>query len=225
MITRDQLNQCKEALLARQNELISHVQDHFGNELELVKESMSELSNYDNHPADLGTELYEREKDVALNEHAEQELEEINEALHAIEQGTYGICSKCGADIPIERLEAVPTTDRCVEHANNVTFESSRPVEERVFSPNINPDEVTDENQVNYDAEDAYQEVSNYGTSETASDFYGDQDQYNEMYPNSDEIVSSVEDIEDFIAADERGKFTGVTPNHNKYEEEYDQNE
>ncbi|MFD2044328.1 TraR/DksA C4-type zinc finger protein [Ornithinibacillus salinisoli] len=221
MISRDQLNQFKNALLARQNELINHVQDHFGNDRELVKESMSELSSYDNHPADLGTELFEREKDVALNEHAEKELEEINEALHAIEDGTYGICSKCGVDIPIERLEAVPTTDRCVQHANNNTFESNRPVEEGVFSPNINPDEVTNEEQVGYDAEDAYQEVSSYGTSETASDFYGDQDQYNEMYPNSDEIVSSAENIEEFLAADEHGRFTGVTPNHNKYEEEY----
>ncbi|MUK89760.1 yteA family sporulation protein [Ornithinibacillus sp. L9] len=223
MISREQLSQFKQALLARQNELINHVQDHFGLDFELVKESMSELSNYDNHPADLGTELYEREKDVALNEHAEQELEEINKALHAIEEGTYGICSKCGADIPVERLEAVPTADRCVEHANDDTFESNRPVEEGVFSPNINPDEVTQEEQVGYDAEDAYQEVSQYGTSETAADFYGDQDQYNEMYPNADEIVSSAENIEEFLAADEHGNFTGVTPNHNKYEEEYDE--
>jgi YteA family regulatory protein len=222
MISGEQLSQCKEALLARQNELINHVQDHYGLSLELLKESMSELSNYDNHPADHGTELFERQKDIALNEHAEKELEEINEALHAIDEGTYGICTECGADIPFERLQAVPTADRCINHANSDTFERNRPVEEEVFSPNINPDEATNEEQVGYDAEDTWQDVSRYGTSETASDFYGDRENFDEMYPNSDENVGSVEDIEGFVAADQHGNFTGVTPNHNKYENELD---
>ncbi|MFD2627239.1 TraR/DksA C4-type zinc finger protein [Oceanobacillus kapialis] len=223
MITKEQLSQCKADLLQRQNELIHHIQDHFGTTYELAKESVSELSNYDNHPGDMGTELFEREKDIALNEHAETELEEINKALHAIEEGTYGICSQCGADIPYERLAALPTADRCMEHATNAPiFEENRTVEEEVFSPNINPDEETNENQVGYDAEDSWQEVSRYGTSETTSDFYEDHDNYDEMYPNSDELVGSPENIEEFLAADIDGKFEGVSYNHNKYEKELD---
>ncbi|HLS07902.1 TraR/DksA C4-type zinc finger protein [Lentibacillus sp.] len=221
MITNDQLKQCKNTLLERQNRLISQVQDHFGTSLEMTKQSMDELSNYDNHPGDMGTEMFEREKDIALNEHAENELQDINAALHAIADGTYGICSECGRDIPFERLEAVPTADRCFEHAEDLYnhAKDDRPVEEGVFSPNINPDEITGEEQTGYDAEDAWQEVSRYGTSETASDFYGDRDDYDEMYPNSDENIGSVTDEEGFLAADRDGNFTGVTPNHNKYEE------
>ncbi|MFC3039331.1 TraR/DksA C4-type zinc finger protein [Virgibacillus xinjiangensis] len=222
MITTDQMEQCKAALLNRQNELIPHVEDHFGNSLEAVKESMSELSNYDNHPGDFGTELYEREKDIALNEHAEKELEEINEALNAIDQGTYGICSKCGEDIPFERLMAVPTTDRCVQHATDNTFESARTVEEGVFSPNINPDETTDEEQVNYDAEDSWQDVSRYGTSESPSDFYGDKENYEEMFPNNEENTGGAEDLEGWLSADIDGSYTGPSFHHNKYEEELD---
>lgn len=67
-----------------------------------------------------------------------------------------------------------------------------------MYSPNINPDEVTDETQVGYDAEDAWQEVGRYGTSETPSDLYGDRDNYNEMYPNSDEDIGIVEKIESY---------------------------
>ncbi|MFC4559945.1 TraR/DksA C4-type zinc finger protein [Virgibacillus kekensis] len=221
MITKEQLNQCKNALLSRQSELIEHIQDHFGTEQGYWKESMGELSSYDNHPADSGTEMFEREKDIALNEHAEDELEEINAALHAIEEGTYGICTQCGEDIPFERLQAIPTADRCMNHAEHGNYMQDRPIEESVFSPNINPDEITNEDQNAYDAEDSWQDVSRYGTSESPSDFYGDRDSYNEMYPNSDENVGSVEDEESFLAADLDGKFTGVTPNHNKYEEEY----
>nr|WP_245251199.1 TraR/DksA C4-type zinc finger protein [Virgibacillus litoralis] len=220
VINNNQLNQCKAALSERQSELINHVQDHFGTNLELIKESMSELSNYDNHPGDQGTEMFERGKDIALNEHAEKELEDINAALHAIADGTYGICSKCGEDISFERLQAIPTADRCLEHAEHDNFMDDRPVEEQVFSPNINPNEVTEEEQTGYDAEDAWQEVSRYGTSESPSDFYGEKDSYNEMYPNSDENVGSVEDEESYLAADRDGDFIGVTPNHQKYEEE-----
>ncbi|MDY0410423.1 TraR/DksA C4-type zinc finger protein [Virgibacillus soli] len=221
MVTGQQAYELKQGLLQRQAELIKQVQDHFGLKFEMIKESMSELSNYDNHPGDHGTELYERGKDLALNEHAEKELQEINEALHALDEGTYGFCSVCGKDIPFERLQAVPTTDRCIDHANNDTFEHNRPIEEQVFSPNINPDEVTAETQVGYDAEDAWQEVSRYGSSDSPSDFFGDEEHYNGTFANSDEEIGSVENIESYLAADQHGKYTGVMPNHNKYENEY----
>ncbi|WP_106494839.1 TraR/DksA C4-type zinc finger protein [Lentibacillus sp. Marseille-P4043] len=223
MITKEQLNRCKMALVERQNQLIDHVQDHFGLQYEFSQESIGELSNYDNHPADHGTALFERGKDLALNEHAEEELEEINEALHAIEEGTYGICTKCGKDIPFERLEAIPTTDVCIDHASNDTFEHSRPVEEKVFSPNINPNDAGDEVETGYDAEDAWQDVSRYGTSDSPSDIYGDQEDYNDVYPNSDENIGATENVEEFLAADIDGNYSGVTPNHNKYEKELDE--
>ncbi|MEN1968411.1 TraR/DksA C4-type zinc finger protein [Lentibacillus sp. N15] len=222
MLSQEQLNRCKQVLTKRQNELIKQVQDHFGLKYEFSQESIGELSNYDNHPADHGTELFERGKDLALNEHAETELEEINESLHAIDQGTYGICSKCGKDIPFARLEAVPTTDVCMDHASTTTFDPHRPIEEEVFSPHINPNAPEDEVETEYDAEDAWQDVNRYGSSDTPSDVYGDQADYNQVYPNSDENRGSAEDIEGFLSADIHGKYTGVTPNHNRYEEQYD---
>ncbi|MDY0406930.1 TraR/DksA C4-type zinc finger protein [Virgibacillus sp. 179-BFC.A HS] len=225
MLNKQQLGQLKTDLVKRQNELIKQLQDHFGLKYEFAQESIGELSNYDNHPADHGTGLFERGKDLALDEHAEKELEKINEALSAIDEGTYGICSKCGRDIAFERLEAIPTTDRCREHAEVDQFKHARPIEEQVFSPNINPDEKTAETQVGYDAEDAWQDVSRYGTSDTPSDLYGDQDNYEETYPNSDEIVGSAMDVEEFLAADQHGNFTGVTPNHKRYEQAIDDEE
>ncbi|RDW15049.1 TraR/DksA C4-type zinc finger protein [Oceanobacillus chungangensis] len=220
MITNEQLQQCKATLIERQTDLINHVQDHFGLTLESAKESVGELSNYDNHPADLGTELFERGKDVALNEHAEKELEEINEALHSIDAGTYGICKTCGIDIPYQRLFAVPTTDQCIEHAEANIFERDRPVEEEVFSPNLTDPQALEEEKVGYDAEDTWQDVSRYGTSETAADFYGDHLDYDGMYPNSDENIGTVEDLENFVSADINGDFNGITPNFRKYEED-----
>lgn len=198
VLTSQQLSEFKQLLLTRQNEIINQIQDRYGLNSS-QKDAIGELSSYDNHPGDIGTETFERGKDLALTEHAEKELEAINEALHAIDEGTYGICKVCSMDIPYERLVALPTADTCIEHAEDTqTFTRYRPVEEEVFSPNINLDELTAETQVGYDAEDAWQEVSRYGTSETPSDLYGDHDDYDHMYPNSDERIGATEDIENY---------------------------
>ena len=44
----------------------------------------------------------------------QETLEEIEVAMGLIEQGTYGGCAGCGAEIPFERLEALPGARRCV---------------------------------------------------------------------------------------------------------------
>jgi len=185
MITNIQMQECQDRLLRRQNELIDLLHNHFDLDEAFTHESIGELSNYDNHPGDHGTELFERSKDLALNGHAEKELEDINEALHAIVEGTYGICKHCRRDIPFERLQAKPTADTCVNHAADGLDRPDRPIEETVFSPEINPNRRAQFDQTGYDAEDAWQDVSSYGTSETPSDFYEDKDDYNDMYPNS----------------------------------------
>lgn len=194
MISNEQKQECQSRLIRRQNELIDLMHNHFGLDQAFSQESMGELSNYDNHPADHGTELFERGKDLALNGHAEKELEDINAALHAIEEGTYGLCRECGRDISFERLRAVPATDTCIEHAERNMDIDDRPIEESVFEPRINPNDPMQDGQIMYDAEDTWQDVSRYGTSETPSDFYGDKGSYNHMYPNSDELEEIIDD-------------------------------
>lgn len=211
MLTDKQLTRMKQTLETREQELIHQLKDHFGNKFEFAKEVSGELSNYDNHPGDLGTELFERSKDIALNEHAEKELEDINKALHAVEEKTYGICAVCGEDIPYERLLAVPTADRCVEHASSQTFDRERPIEEEVIAKSFHPEEDQNDENVAYDREDAWQEVSRYGSSDSPSDLYGDQQSYNAMYPNSDENTTGPEDIENYISADEHGNYDDHT--------------
>jgi len=49
-----------------------------------------------------------------LDDRAKEELEAIDRALTRIESGDYGRCEDCGELIPLERLEALPTTTLCV---------------------------------------------------------------------------------------------------------------
>lgn len=49
-----------------------------------------------------------------LTRHRTQ-LRDIEEALRKIEEGTYGICDECEADIPLGRLNVMPFALRCVD--------------------------------------------------------------------------------------------------------------
>ena len=78
-------------------------------------EAMGEISLQDQHPADVGTETFEREKDYSIRQQIEAELADVDRALKRVEAGTYGICEACGKKIPQERLKALPWTRYCVK--------------------------------------------------------------------------------------------------------------
>ena len=154
-----------------------------------MRDAVDELSTIDNHPADLATELYEREKDIAIKAHEDDALEKVDAALEAIENGSYGVCAKCGVDIPFERLEAVPYTLFCIDHTDAKFVPTDRPVEEQVILPAVdNSFSGRDDKDDIHDYEDTFQIVAQYGTSETPSDFEGDFDDYDELYDDPEEI-------------------------------------
>ncbi|MBM3493014.1 MAG: hypothetical protein FJX72_01635 [Armatimonadetes bacterium] len=77
--------------------------------------SDTELSDYDtNHPADMGSELFDREKDLALVENVNSLLDQVNGALAKIAADTYGVCDGCGGRIPEARLRALTYATMCV---------------------------------------------------------------------------------------------------------------
>ncbi len=86
--------------------------DHLTDESE--NESLSELSHHAQHQADLGSETFERERDLSLLEQIEAELSDVEHALRRIDEGTYGTCEACGKRIDDARLEVVPAARFCV---------------------------------------------------------------------------------------------------------------
>jgi DnaK suppressor protein len=69
----------------------------------------------DQHMADTATETVEREIGNTLELHDERLLVAIDAAIARIEAGTYGKCVNCGAQIPEERLEAMPWATLCID--------------------------------------------------------------------------------------------------------------
>lgn len=137
---------------------------------ESMSESVGELSSYDQHPADAGAEMLEREKDFGMRAQAKASIEDIDEALERIEAGTYGVCTGCGEKIPIERLEALPTARECVSCASEHRRGSDRPAEEQISeSPFLHSFTDGTEN-VGYDGEDTWQDLAEFGTANTPQD-------------------------------------------------------
>ncbi|HVM39406.1 MAG TPA: TraR/DksA C4-type zinc finger protein [Acidimicrobiia bacterium] len=108
-------------LLAAERERVERVMSDVKAEDDPSRESegdqVSELSSADQHPADLGTETFEREKDLSILESLENELAQIEAALRRVDEGTYGTCEACGQAIAPERLEAQPAARFCIDHA------------------------------------------------------------------------------------------------------------
>ena len=71
----------------------------------------------DQHPGDVATAMHDRELDYGLEENSEHVLAAIDAALARIEEGTYGICTNCGRPIAVQRLEALPWADLCIDCA------------------------------------------------------------------------------------------------------------
>ncbi len=56
----------------------------------------------------------DREVDLAFTDHERHELADIGAALQRLDNEDYGVCTDCGADIPLARLKVQPQALRCV---------------------------------------------------------------------------------------------------------------
>jgi YteA family regulatory protein len=202
ILNETQIKQLREQLLNERDELRHHLKENenFGMD-EPMGAQLAELSLYDNHPADIGSELFERGKDLALTELLEHQLEKTEAALRRIDEGTYGKCAECGEPIPLERLQALPSADYCMRHMPDDETSFRRPREEQFLRPAMRSDKDGQTN--SFDGEDAWQIVESWGTSNTpAMQEMRNIHDYNEMYIEADENEGYVEPIESFLATD-----------------------
>src|SRR5690606_11333939 len=72
---------------------------------------------YDDNFADSGQVTAEQSENLALLNQLNDQLDEVNHALSKMDDGTYGICEVCGRPIAEARLEAMPATRFCIDHA------------------------------------------------------------------------------------------------------------
>jgi RNA polymerase-binding transcription factor DksA len=93
-------------------DLRGHVSDeldlHTSDTLKHSSREDSDTSGYGNHQADAASDTFDRDFALSLVSNEQDALNEIEEAIQRIKNGSYGVCEVTGKPIPKERLEAVP---------------------------------------------------------------------------------------------------------------------
>ncbi len=110
-----QLEAFRKQLLELRDQMVDGINFLAGENLNSSQQETSgDLSHYGIHMADQGTDNFDREFALNVVSNVQDLLYEIDEALHRIELGTFGICELTDRPIEIERLRAVPYTRFCL---------------------------------------------------------------------------------------------------------------
>ena len=116
-VSKKELDDLRERLLAEQTELQEQLTTI---EEQTFAASQSDLSgevSFDEENADAGTFTFERERDLSIENNVRDLMRKIQRALVRMDEGTYGICSRCGKPIEKARLKALPYVDLCIKDA------------------------------------------------------------------------------------------------------------
>ncbi|HHX45178.1 MAG TPA: conjugal transfer protein TraR [Chloroflexi bacterium] len=90
--------------------------DRLRRELERVEElgTDEERAGLGNHMADDATIVFEQARNVGMHRAQQRMLAEVEDALARIDDGTYGVCRRCGNAIDAARLRAMPMATLCL---------------------------------------------------------------------------------------------------------------
>ncbi len=109
-LTPAEIERFKALLQGLRNELSGDIdrleEDALGHDGERV--SMDNL-------ADIGSDSFAQEFSLELLQRDEATLSEITDALHRVEEGTFGQCESCAQQLGKARLSAMPYARLCIE--------------------------------------------------------------------------------------------------------------
>lgn len=95
-------------------EAIARLGAQLRQQVQRIEASLRELeSTLDDLLRDRGTIQEDRDSAQRVVDSVRADLRLFTKALTRVDEGRYGWCVDCGSEIPIERLEAIPTADRC----------------------------------------------------------------------------------------------------------------
>jgi DnaK suppressor protein len=106
--TREELDQFESMLLERRRSLLGDLQSLQEAEARDVSEASTST-----HLADLGSDRASSDLSLGRLESESAEIQQIDEALERIRDGSFGACENCDQPISKSRLEAIPYARLC----------------------------------------------------------------------------------------------------------------
>jgi DnaK suppressor protein len=115
--SKKELDELRERLSIERDELQVQLQTIEEQQFSNSQSDISGEVSFDEENVDAGTFTFERERDLSIENNIRDLLGKIDRALTRLEEGTYGICSRCGKPIEKARLKALPYVDLCIKDA------------------------------------------------------------------------------------------------------------
>ena len=115
--TKKELEELRARLSAEHAELQEQLTTIEETSFASSQSDMSGEVSFDEENADAGTFTFERERDLSIENNVRDLMGKIERALTRMDEGTYGICSRCGKAIEKARLKALPYVDLCIRDA------------------------------------------------------------------------------------------------------------
>jgi RNA polymerase-binding protein DksA len=115
--TKKELDGLRQRLLDERAELQEQLTTIEESSFSTSQSDLSGEVSFDEENADAGTFTFERERDLSIENNVRDLLGKIDRALVRMDEGTYGICSRCGKPIEKPRLRALPYVDLCLKDA------------------------------------------------------------------------------------------------------------
>ncbi|MDD4493227.1 MAG: TraR/DksA C4-type zinc finger protein [Eubacteriales bacterium] len=197
------MKELRSRLDKRRNELMGIKDRMMANNQGVQSESEpTELSNYDNHPAEIATELFQVEFNKGLLHHNDNSIREVENAIKKIDEDRYGICELCGEPIEDQRLETIPYARLCIdcEREKDTKFNEAmktRPVEEEVMDSNMGRKYLNAQEDDEHEGTDILNDLMKYGSADSPQDLGGYHD-YENFYTNDEDnqgIVDHMDNI------------------------------
>ncbi len=114
-VQADQKKDLDKKAIAKFKKILLKEREQIVGEVRQIVESSKEMGQ--DGIQDIGDEaanIYNKQVLLSLNENERTRLQEVDESLDRIENGTYGICEECGEPIGLKRLEVRPVAKYCV---------------------------------------------------------------------------------------------------------------
>ena len=115
--TKKELDDLRERLMTERSELEVQLTTIEEQSFATSQSDLSGEVSFDEENADAGTFTFERERDLSIENNVRDLLAKIDRALGKMDEGTYGICIRCGKPIEKARLKALPYVDLCLKDA------------------------------------------------------------------------------------------------------------
>jgi RNA polymerase-binding protein DksA len=116
-LTKAEVEDLRARLLDERTELSTQLATIEEESFASTQSDMSGDVGLDDESADAGTATFEREKDLSIEQNVRDLLDKIDRALKRVDEGTFGICERCGKPIEKARIKALPYVDLCIKDA------------------------------------------------------------------------------------------------------------